>query len=1060
MSVLLRLSSIALVIFAAAEASAELFVLESGLEVRVPSTSEVLRVQPVEFAALLDAPEGVVRRLPFRLPNGPTITLVVERFTVFDAESDVYLVERNGRRKVTPIRQLLLRGTVEGIAGSRVVLAVLPDQAYGIISAGASTYYLQPYQLEQGTVVCFPSSAARHPAPWSCGQEDLTDQPPIAPMPPSQKGKQGGTDQQQAFVRTLPLTMEGDYDMYLDHGQNAAKAIAYAEAVTAASSDIYWRDVNARLRIARFELWTVVDPYPGTTSGTLLTQYRDRWRAQHAAVNRATSILLSGVNGIGGVAYVNVLCSKQNGYSVVGLNNNVNYPAAGYVWDTDVFSHELGHNIGSLHTHSCSWAPPIDSCYAAEQGNCFAGSKAVRGTIMSYCHLTASGTSLEFHPRVSALLSTRIESATCKELISSLSVVARADTTMCHGDTLMLTASIAGGTAPFGIAWSGIIVTNPNSTGAYAVITGPALYTVIVTDALGSTARDTIAVTTSGAQLSGGITAPQQVCSGERSTFFVNGIGGTAPYRYTWVVNGAQTANTTSTAEIVAKDSIHIAVLIRDNLNCSTFVSTHLTSFQRPTNSLAAPLAACVGDSTTVTAAPKLGKPPYSVEWFVNGKDGNEITTSITFPLLESSIVRCIVTDNNQCTDTSEITIRARATSIHFTPARVVVPDIPACNDFAALSVLVRNSGSDTAMLTAANGTVSTASIAGSEQPFVVEPGEQRSITLHVRLPLDVSVVDTLFIVDARCGWTYPLVVEGRRGTLVADPVGGINLGVVASCESGSDKSAVVHLRNGSQTSLTISSMYAQGVDTIIATYPIVVPGNATVSVPVQLRSITSSLMNIPALRVVYTSQGCEGTASVPVVVHIAPFELSVPAELDFGIRGIGAQQAVRTLTLVPALSTRLELLSITSVEVVGPFRTDLAVGTQMRGGRATVASVQVVTDEVVNHGRYDGELLIGVDSCSARYRVPLRVMVDHSVSVADEHHTEVTISVSSTDRVLRVHGVAACNVTIYDIHGRALFTTFFDGTDIPVPSFIKGVIAVVAECDGNRSARRIIALQ
>jgi hypothetical protein len=60
-------------------------------------------------------------------------------------------------------------------------------------------------------------------------------------------------------------------------------------------------------------------------------------------------------------------------------------------WDILATSHEMGHNVGTPHTHC--YTPPIDMCYSGEPG-CYVGPTSVPpggGTIMSYCHLLPGG---------------------------------------------------------------------------------------------------------------------------------------------------------------------------------------------------------------------------------------------------------------------------------------------------------------------------------------------------------------------------------------------------------------------------------------------------------------------------------------------------------------------------------------------------------------------------------------------------------------------------------------------------------------------------------------------
>ena len=68
--------------------------------------------------------------------------------------------------------------------------------------------------------------------------------------------------------------------------------------------------------------------------------------------------------------------------------------------DAKLVGHEIGHNFGSPHTHC--YNPPIDTCYAYE-GGCYQGATSCPGgpgSLMSYCHITGCGSTLDFHPTV------------------------------------------------------------------------------------------------------------------------------------------------------------------------------------------------------------------------------------------------------------------------------------------------------------------------------------------------------------------------------------------------------------------------------------------------------------------------------------------------------------------------------------------------------------------------------------------------------------------------------------------------------------------------------------
>jgi len=71
-------------------------------------------------------------------------------------------------------------------------------------------------------------------------------------------------------------------------------------------------------------------------------------------------------------------------------------------WTISVLAHEVGHQIGSPHTHACTWGDnwdtAIDCCGAlAGMNECYGDCNAEvptpedGGTIMSYCHYSRKG---------------------------------------------------------------------------------------------------------------------------------------------------------------------------------------------------------------------------------------------------------------------------------------------------------------------------------------------------------------------------------------------------------------------------------------------------------------------------------------------------------------------------------------------------------------------------------------------------------------------------------------------------------------------------------------------
>jgi len=112
----------------------------------------------------------------------------------------------------------------------------------------------------------------------------------------------------------------------------------------------------------------------------------------------------------GGIAWLNVLCATNNGgafgpYAVSGAMSSNVVPFPIFSWNVMVVAHELGHNVGSPHTHDCSWngnGTQVDDCgpVAGYDTSCYDPNDPILpsngGTIMSYCHLV-SGVGINFN---------------------------------------------------------------------------------------------------------------------------------------------------------------------------------------------------------------------------------------------------------------------------------------------------------------------------------------------------------------------------------------------------------------------------------------------------------------------------------------------------------------------------------------------------------------------------------------------------------------------------------------------------------------------------------------
>jgi len=401
-----------------------------GTTARLPRGTAYAAINAGLFDRFDPPSDATVRLEKFPFLNNTTVTLQLRRFEVLSPGGRIVAGTEQGDSLVTPTRSLFFKGSVDEMPGSFVYLALFRNHFTGYIEYSADRgdrrrVAFAPLTLQNDApslMVVYDEEKALElngvESNWSCGAEEVDgyheeEARVMRDLGGESKRRESGSLQSNTLL-IAQLALDGDSAFYAAHGRNLSRAANYALTVIGSVSAIYERDINVRIQVPYLRIWTGSDPYPGTSTSNLLSQFRSYWNSNMSSVYRTLAQMLSHNVG-GGIAYLNTLCASRtsgSGYSVSGLNNNITYPTTAYVWDTDVTAHELGHNFGSPHTHSCNWSPPIDSCYTAE-GGCFSGTTPRRGWLMSYCHLTSFGTQLFFHPRVSTLIRTRSEAASC-----------------------------------------------------------------------------------------------------------------------------------------------------------------------------------------------------------------------------------------------------------------------------------------------------------------------------------------------------------------------------------------------------------------------------------------------------------------------------------------------------------------------------------------------------------------------------------------------------------------------------------------------------------------------
>lgn len=203
-------------------------------------------------------------------------------------------------------------------------------------------------------------------------------------------------------LKCVTFYFEVDYNLYVSNNSNTTTATNWATSMFNNVQTLFAND-GVTTALNSVYVWTTPDVYNniGDSSADYLFAFRD----YRPVINGDVGVLV-GIDpgGLGGVAFLDGLCTDYNyGYSDVDGISISTVPT--YSWTTQVMTHELGHLMGSPHTHACVWNgtnTPIDGCGAQagypEEGCSIVGpipSSFVKGTIMSYCHLI-SGVGISF----------------------------------------------------------------------------------------------------------------------------------------------------------------------------------------------------------------------------------------------------------------------------------------------------------------------------------------------------------------------------------------------------------------------------------------------------------------------------------------------------------------------------------------------------------------------------------------------------------------------------------------------------------------------------------------
>lgn len=432
----------------------------------------VLDFNKQQVSEILDhSPENLILNLPFQ--SNETLQLQLTKAPVFTESFNLY----KASNRSTPIdfnKATYYWGMVKGDPSSMVAISVFNDQITGAIHVNGKNLDLGRIENDsQNQHILYENKDIKEPFDFAC--ETLE---PEGKNNHSTYNKTLEVNKATMVDNCVQMHLEVGYSLFQSKG---ASVSAVADYVTAAFNQVILLYANEGITVKINELivWDTPDPYNNS-----LNDFRTTLNGKYNG--DLAHYIYTG--GGGGVAYVNALCNPLYGVGISSIYSSYQ-DVPTYSWTVEVLTHEIGHNLGSPHTHSCSWNgnnTVIDDCgniyYITNNKDdnndgiidnledaqyfspCFDNVDNMipsgGGTIMSYCHLNNVGIdfTLGFGPQPGDLIRSKVANASCLTSCApanlEVAIIDSSDISCGGTDDGNAVAQASGGTGTYTYAWS------------------------------------------------------------------------------------------------------------------------------------------------------------------------------------------------------------------------------------------------------------------------------------------------------------------------------------------------------------------------------------------------------------------------------------------------------------------------------------------------------------------------------------------------------------------------------------------------------------------------------
>ena len=598
------------------------------------------------------SPSTLQLQLPF---EGKSIRLDLHKVDI-KAENFkvVELKQDNSRHDVGYSDGIFYQGRIDGVTKSFATISIFKDRITGVIADEKSNLVLGTVENKGAATdnyVLYRDTELKLAIPFSCSTIDTT----IG----FNNSQVNTVNRFTAVGEPVDIYIETDYQLYLDKGSSVTNVINYVLSFFNSVALLYENE-SIKIQVSEIAVWSGLDPEAASLlidGIAMLNSFTNRLSNDfngdyaHFITNRTNS---------GGGALVEIPCAgfppKRFRAAVSGINNTyADFPV--FSWTVFVFAHELGHNLGSQHTHWCGWPiGALDNCYAPE-GPCAGPAPINGGTIMSYC--TNSGNYINFNNGFGFYpgnkIRTVVSAAPCFAACRMTIEITKSNAS-CGSNNGSASVEVFDAVGDISYVWSN------GQTGSTLSGVGPGTYHVTVKDAAtGCQVMQAITISNTGPVMNVQLnpTRTAGFCAG--STVLLTATPNNN-YSYQWYKDGVSISGATANTYAAGSPGYYLVNAIQDFCTVSRSIQVMEVAPPQAEISPTGNISFCSGNKNELNA---YEGPGYFYQWFKNGSLINGAIDSV-YSAQESGdyTVRVYAAGCESISSTASVTIHPSPESV------------------------------------------------------------------------------------------------------------------------------------------------------------------------------------------------------------------------------------------------------------------------------------------------------------------------------------------------------------------------------------------------------------